>query len=120
MEVTPPAGPVEYLVDSQFDVNYQITFIGAQGSPLEGMAGSTEGISSLGTLVPQVGDTFIRGDSDGDGFFNGLVDALFLLAFAFQCADYMSLYGTVNFSPCLAESADGHQHTELSGLPLPA
>ncbi len=83
VEVTPVAGPVEYLVDSQFDVNYEITFIGAQGGPLEGMAGSTEGISSLGTLVPQVGVPFIRGDSDGNGMFQGLIDSLFALNFGF-------------------------------------
>ena len=105
VEITPPGpGPVEYLIDSQFDVNYEITFIGAQGAPLEGMAGSTEGISTLGTLVPQVGVQFIRGDSDGDGLFNGLVDALFLLAFAFQggatppCAEATDADGNATFN----------------------
>jgi hypothetical protein len=30
------------------------------------------------------GPDFVRGDASGDGVFNGLVDALFILAFQFQ------------------------------------
>lgn len=49
---------------------------------------------------------FIRGDVDGSGFFNGLIDGLFLLAFQFSG-------GPV--PPCL-EAADGDGNDIVNGL----
>lgn len=78
---TPLVGDPEYIVDSRFEVNYQIEFVGAGGGPLAGMTGITTATVSVGT--PLALQDFIRGDADGDGTFNGLADGLYTLEHGF-------------------------------------
>ena len=67
------------------------------------------GFGAHGLDAPPVtpsGDNFIRGDADGSGDFNGLVDSLFVLAFQFQG-------GAV--PPCF-DSADADDSGAVNGL----
>ncbi|MCZ6618265.1 MAG: hypothetical protein O7E57_09035, partial [Gammaproteobacteria bacterium] len=87
--------------------------VDGQGNPLEDIVGPHYGhlmeIASqtidTGPFVPGDPD-FVRGDASGDGVFNGLTDALFILAFQFQGGP----------APVCLEAADADGNGGFNGL----
>jgi len=83
--ITSPGNPQQiYRVDSFFDVNYQIEFVGAPGSALGGLSGVTTGhtyVGTPGTVLPQ--EMFRRGDVNDDGLFD-IADPVGILGILFS------------------------------------
>ncbi|MFN0057891.1 MAG: dockerin type I domain-containing protein [Planctomycetota bacterium] len=88
-----PNGDV--VVDSSFNINYRIEFVGAPGGALAGLSGMTTGIVSMqtgnGVALPAL-DGFLRGDANNDMNFNigdaiALLNHLFSMAAAPACRD---------------------------------
>ncbi len=53
-----------YEVDSFFDLSYQIEFVGAPGSVLEGLSGSTSGAVGMIAGIPEIfADGFESGNT---------------------------------------------------------
>lgn len=102
------------LAGSTSDVPVPFTWCDCIGNPIMinsvilGSGDDETVIFQDGTLllVPLVGPPFIRGDADGSGEFNGLLDSLFVLAWNFQNGPA---------PPCLA-AADGDGDGVTNGL----
>ncbi len=56
-------GGGQFRVESSFDVNYDLEFVGAAGGPLEGMSGTTTAIATMGVAGPEACSI---PNSDGD------------------------------------------------------
>lgn len=82
-------------------------------------------LNSGQVAIALLGEPFIRGDADGDGIFNGLVDALFTLNFQFAggpvgpCLEAMDADGDGNFSG-LVDALLILAHQFQAGPPPPA
>lgn len=114
-EALAPAGDHELHVASYVVTETSptvVSYCGTLGDPDIGVVLSVGGASVLPTTADGVVNgtppppQFRRGDADADGTFNGLVDALFLLAFQFTGGP---------MPPCL-DAADADDDGAVSGL----
>ncbi len=86
IKLTPPgADIIGYKVESYFEVHYTITYIGAEGSPFEGLSGVSSGVAIMRTPGTPLSELpfFRRGDANADGTFD-ISDPVWSLAALFS------------------------------------